>query len=97
MRVLNIEESKKTDGSSYWQVTIPKKDGTPSKSPLLEWTKPTYNTGDELPFEVELIKPPPPQKWYYKRIEGTVSTPKAEEPKTPMQYQEMMIGLLFNG
>ena len=72
MKILNIEELKKTDGSSYWEVTIPKKDGTPSGSPLIEWTKPTYNTGDELPFEVELMKPAK-ERWYYKRRGGATS------------------------
>lgn len=70
MKVLNIEELKKADGSSYWEVTIPKKDGTPSGSPLVEWTKPTYSIGDELPFEVELMKPAK-ERWYYKRREAT--------------------------
>jgi len=77
MKVLNIEELKKTDGSSYWEVTIPKKDGTASKSPLVEWTKPTYNIGDELPFEIELIKPDK-ARWYYKRKDTPAQVIKGE-------------------
>lgn len=80
MKVLSIEELKKTDGSSYWQVTIPKKDGTPSGSPLVEWAKPTYSIGDELPFEVELMKPAK-ERWYYKRRDDIVKTPQANVPQ----------------
>ena len=75
MKVVNIEELKKTDGSSYWQVTLPKKDGTPSKSPLVEWEKPTYNIGDELPYQVILMKPET-ERWYYKRREEATTQPK---------------------
>jgi len=89
MKVLNIEELKKTDGSSYWQVTIPKKDGTPSGSPLVEWTKPTYLKGDELPFEVELMKPVK-ERWYYKRREAAISPSgeKAQSSETRPRYSK---------
>ena len=87
MKVLNIEELKKTDGSSYWEVTIPKRDGTPSGSPLVEWTKPTYSIGDELPFEVELMKPAK-ERWYYKRKDSQVSKPATETKTWQPPYQK---------
>ena len=83
MKVKNIEESLKADGSSYWVVTLAKKDGTPSKVPFPEWTtKPTYNIGDELPFEVDLVKPPYPEKWYFERRGTGDGASSTETPKS---------------
>lgn len=98
MKVLNIEEHVKTDGKPYWQVTIPKRDGTASKSPLIEWEKPTYKVGDELPFEVVLIKPDKGE-WYYKRKEGStqVSTPKPRYQKTDEDRDAIMLQVAFKG
>ena len=103
MKVLNIEELKKTDGSSYWEVTIPKKDGTPSGSPLLEWEKPTYNIGEELPFDVVLVKPSN-ARWYYKRKDtpSQGDRPTEDKPKyTPRTYpkndDDIMLQVAFKG
>lgn len=85
MKVLNIEELYKADGKPYWAVTVPKKDGTAAQSPLLEWIRPTYNIGDELPFDVELMKPSGSQ-WYYKRrdtpTQGSSQVSRGIPPKT---------------
>ena len=87
MRVLNIEEYAAVEGAR-WAVTLAKKDGAPSKVPLVETEQPNYNIGDSLPFEVTLIKPDK-GNWYYKR-KGTpsqVSSPK-EATRKPYRSPE---------
>ena len=85
MKVSNIEELQSTtDGKPYWLISFEGK-----KMGFTDWDKPTYGEGDELPFELELVKPEDKKKkWYWKK-KGVAakSTPvKTEQSKQTKSY-----------
>ena len=83
VKVSNIEELQSTtDGKPYWLISFEGK-----KMGFTDWDKPTYGVGDELPFELELVKPEG-KKWYWKK-KGVAakSTPaKTEQSKQSKSY-----------
>ena len=83
MKVSNIEELQSTtDGKPYWLISFEGK-----KMGFTDWDKPTYGVGDELPFELELVKPEG-KKWYWKKkgVAATSTPVKTAQSKQSKSY-----------
>jgi len=78
MKVSNIEEYVGADGPC-WTVSFEEK-----KLTLTEKERPSYSIGDELPFDLEVVKPEK-GKWYYIR-KGDKSEKKPFSGKSQRSY-----------
>lgn len=92
MKVLNIEEYAKPDGSPCWGVTVAKQDGTASKIPVVETEKPTYKIGDDIPYSNYVKMENLDHKgFYYQRKEGATQ-PHATTSGLPKTRQWKLSG-----
>jgi hypothetical protein len=82
------------DGQPYWVIHFQDK-----KLTLTEWdVKPNYAEGDELPFEVTVVKPEQ-GKWYYKKAATKVGG-KPNIPLTKAAFKDddvIMLQTAFKG
>ena len=78
MKVFNIAEQENPEtGKPYWIVSFEGK-----KMTFTDWDTPTYAVGDELPYELELMKPEG-KKWYWKK--RGVASSGGSKPATTSQ------------